>query len=769
MTKPSILIVEDDRIVAEDIKNRLKKFGFGVSGIVSSGEDALKKIEIKHPDIVLMDILLRGEMNGIEAASQIQSLFNTPVVYVTAYADQDVLDRAKVTEPFGYIVKPFEDRELKTTIEMALYKHKMETKLRQNEAWLSTVLRSIGDAVIATDIKGCITFMNPVAQSLTSWNEEDAVEKPLTDILNIINEQTRKTLENPVEKILRKGTVIGLANHTILIAKNGKEIPIDDSCAPIKDKNGKITGIVIIFSDITERKQAEKKLNERDEKLRAILAAVPDLMIVLDREGRMIEIFTGNPALLIAPLEDLLGRSIHEVMPEERSWPIQDVIDRTLNTGESQYYEYDLETEDGIKWFAGRTVSFKYKNLDHVFWSVRDISELKQAESDRQKIESQLRQSKKMESIGTLAGGIAHEFNNILGIMIGNTELAMDDVPDWNPAIQNLEEVKIAGLRAKDVIQQLLSFSRKSDQKRKLVKISPIIKDALKFLRSSLPTSIDIKKNILDDTGIILANPTQVHQVMINLCTNSVHAMSEKGGTLEVSLSVVEFDKNEANQDIRFNQGRYVKITVSDTGHGIAKEHLDKIFDPYFTTKEINKGSGIGLSVVHGIVKNYDGVISVESEYQKGTTINVFLPVVEKKIALEEETNTIIPKGNERILFVDDEISIVNMVHQILERLGYEVTTKTSSTDTLELFRTRPDHFDLIISDMTMPNMMGDRLAKEMLKIRPDIPIILCTGYSDRVDDEKTKSIGARAYVMKPVVKSELAKTIRKVLDVKTV
>jgi CheY-like chemotaxis protein len=370
-----------------------------------------------------------------------------------------------------------------------------------------------------------------------------------------------------------------------------------------------------------------------------------------------------------------------------------------------------------------------------------------------------------MESIGTLAGGIAHDFNNIINIILINTELAIDDVPEWHPARYSLEEAKKACFRARDLVQHLLSFSMKTNPERKLIKINPVIKDCLKFLRSSIPTSIEIRETIPDESGIISADPSQINQVMLNLCTNAAHAMSENGGIMEVSLSVIENGKNEANQNIELNQCQYVKITVSDTGHGITKEHLDRVFDPYFTTKKVAEGSGIGLSVVHGIVKNHNGVISVESEYGKGTTFNVFLPVVEKKAASEEETDTTIPTGNERILFVDDEKSIANPTSRMLERLGYTVTVKASSTDTLEAFRTQPDNFDLIISDTTMPNMTGDKLAKELLQIRPDIPIILCTGFSEKINDEKAKSIGVRALVMKPIVKSVLAKTIRKVLD----
>ncbi len=642
MVKANILIVEDDRIVAEDIKVSLKELGFSVSGVVPSGEEALKKVEAEHPDLVLMDIMLEGQMNGIEAAGHVRSLFNIPVVYVTAYADEDLLAQAKRTEPFGYIVKPFEDIELNSAVEIALYKHKMETKLRESEAWLSTTLRSIGDAVIATDTKGYVTFMNPVAQSLTGWNPKEAVGKPLTDVFNIINEQTRQDAENPAAKVIRQGSVVGLANHSILIAKDGKEIPIDDNSSPIRDEKGNITGAVLVFRDITERKQAEK---------------------------------------------------------------------------------------------------------------------------EKAKLENQLLQAHKMEAIGMLAGGIAHDFNNILSIILGNAELAMDDVPEWNLARHNLEEITTASLRARDVVQQLLSFSRQSDQKQRPVNISPIIKDCLKFLKSSIPASIDIHETISDESVIVMADPTHINQVMLNLCTNAAHAMYKNGGVMEVGVSVLEVGKNAAIQDVELNQGQYVKISMSDTGHGIAKEHIDRIFDPYFTTKEVGEGSGIGLSVVYGIVKSYDGAISVDSEYGKGTTFNIFLPVVDKEPVFEEETDTTMPTGYERILFVDDEKSITDMTSRILKRLGYTVTVKTSSMDTLATFRARPDNFDLIISDMSMPGMTGDKLAKELRTIRPNIPIILCTGHSERINDEKAKAIGVRALVMKPIVKNELARTIRKVLD----
>lgn len=533
-----------------------------------------------------------------------------------------------------------------------------------------------------------------------------------------------------------------------------------------RDESGKPLRSVGTHLDTTERRLAEEARKERDEKIRAILAAVPDLMIVLDASGRYMEIFTGSQDLLSKPIEEVIGLTIHEVLPIEIAGKIQSVVDKTISTGESQYYEYELNTDNSKKWFAARVVPFKYQNVESVLWSARDITGLKKAELERQVMESQLQQAQKMESIGTLAGGIAHDFNNILSIIIGNIELAMDSVPEWNPALKNMEESKIAGLRAKDLIQQLLSFSRKTVQKRMPINISPIIKDSLKFLRSTIPANVEIQTEISDEPATVLADPTQIHQVMMNLCTNAAHAMHENGGVMKVGLAVTETGKDIPIQLGDLKEGAYyAKLTVGDTGYGVAKEHLDRIFDPYFTTKDFGEGSGVGLSVVHGIVKNHDGVIWVESEKEIGTTFTIVFPLVDVSPAIEEKIEDVIPKGKERILLVDDEPAIVNLVSQILEGLGYEVSTSVSSMGALEMVRSSIEDFDLVISDMSMPKMTGDRLAEEILKIKPEMPIILCTGFSQRMNEQKAREMGVRALIMKPIVKRVLAQTIRDVFD----
>jgi signal transduction histidine kinase/ActR/RegA family two-component response regulator len=391
----------------------------------------------------------------------------------------------------------------------------------------------------------------------------------------------------------------------------------------------------------------------------------------------------------------------------------------------------------------------------------------KQAEIEKERLQSRIQQSQKIESIGTLAGGIAHDFNNILGIILGNTELAIDSLLEREPARLNLEEIRKACLRAKDIVKQLLSFARKTDPKRQPINLITVVEDSLRFLRATIPTSIDISHDFQAKNDTILADSTQIHQVLINLGTNAYHAMQETGGSLDIKIENVFWGNVSPASHNEPTAGNYLKLTVSDTGHGILREHRDQIFDPYFTTKEIGKGTGMGLSVVHGIVKSHGGEISVDSEPQKGTTVHIYFPVAEEAPVDETETSENLPSGNERILFVDDEASNIYVGRSRLEQLGYQVETRISPLEALELFRADPHRFDLLITDMTMPQMTGDRLVKEILKLRPDMPTILCSGFNEKMDEEKAAELGIRRYIEKPYDKRFMANIVRNALDEK--
>jgi PAS domain S-box-containing protein len=379
-------------------------------------------------------------------------------------------------------------------------------------------------------------------------------------------------------------------------------------------------------------------------------------------------------------------------------------------------------------------------------------------------LERSLRQSQKMEAIGTLAGGIAHDFNNILFSIIGYSELSLDELEEDSPVRNNLQEILDASKRATDLVRQILTFSRQTEHELIPIQIDLIVKEIITLLRASLPTTIEIRKNIKTD-AMALSDPTQVHQILMNLCVNASHAMREKGGVLAIDLESVEIDTDLSGKYPDLKAGPYINLSVCDTGHGISPEMLNRIFDPFFTTKTREHGTGLGLSVIHGIVRNFGGAIYAFSELGKGSIFKVFIPAIERRMNPEQRTKTPIPKGTEHILFIDDEPMLAKMGKQLLESLGYQVKMITKSSDALKLFRKKPDRFDLVITDMTMPNLTGEKLAIELMNIRPDIPVILSSGFNYNIDEKKAMALGIRAFISKPVLKQEIAETIRNVLD----
>jgi signal transduction histidine kinase len=391
--------------------------------------------------------------------------------------------------------------------------------------------------------------------------------------------------------------------------------------------------------------------------------------------------------------------------------------------------EYRVIRPDGeIRWISspGQVFYDPSGEPNRIAGIMIDITDRKKAEEERIVLETRLQQSQKMESIGTLAGGIAHDFNNILYPIIGFTELSMQELSKTHEVQENLQDILEGAKRARDLVKQILMFARQEKQTLKPTVLKPVVEEAMKLLRSSIPANIDIQGNLYDGNDFVLCDATEIHEIVMNLCTNAYHSMEESGGAI-----VVRLDKQNPLPDLNLPPGEYLCLSVSDNGVGIPIEIIDKIFEPYLTTKEIGKGSGLGLSVVHGIVTNYDGDISVESSPGNGSVFNVFLPVTTQSKKVEQKLIKDKPlDGTENILFVDDEASIVKLAKRILERLGYTITGKTSCTEALELFKEKPDEFDLVITDMAMPIMTGTEFAKKILKIQPDIPIIMCSGSS---------------------------------------
>ncbi len=398
------------------------------------------------------------------------------------------------------------------------------------------------------------------------------------------------------------------------------------------------------------------------------------------------------------------------------------------------------------------------------------ITGLRHSWETEERLQAQLRHSQKMETIGTLAGGIAHDFNNVLTPILGYASMALQDTPSESRTHSDLQHVVSAGKRAKELVSQILAFSRRSEPERKPIQIAFIVTEALKLLRSSLPSTIEVPRNIDPNCGTVLADATQIHQVVMNLCTNAFHAMRESGGILEVNLDVVEVGDALARPHAKLALGPYVRLTVSDSGHGMDPETRDRVFEPFFTTKGVGKGTGLGLSVVHGIVVSHGGEITVYSEPGLGTTFHVYLPRSEAPAEERKPAGSaaeVVITGSERVLVVDDDEEVARMAEQMLKRLGYTVTVRTNSVEARDTFLAHPERFDIVITDQTMPQLTGLELAQELLRARPDIPIILISGFSELITRAKIEKIGIRHYIMKPLVGGELAAAIRQVLDKK--
>ncbi|MCK4981101.1 MAG: response regulator [Candidatus Delongbacteria bacterium] len=522
------------------------------------------------------------------------------------------------------------------------------------------------------------------------------------------------------------------------------------------------------------QKELERVNNEKEsiiedriseiKRLGVILEQTEEDIIITDIEGNITYVNPAFERITGYPSVEVIGKNPRLLKSGKQSDEVYKEMWNTITNGRVWRGMVINKRKDGTLIEEDSTISplRNHDNENHGFFAIkRDMTA-------HNKLERQLRQSQKMEAIGTLAGGIAHDFNNILTAILGYTELAKMELPENHLTSSKLSEVLRAGNRAKELVKQILTLSRKTEQELIPVRVDIIINEALRLLRASIPSTIEIIQEINTTSGTVMADPTQIHQIVMNLCTNSYQAMLENGGSLCVSLEhkvISEFDVEKNGYTIK--AGDYLRLVISDTGVGIPKTEIERIFEPYFTTKRIGEGTGLGLAVIDGIVKNINGLISVYSEVGKGTTFHVFLPYnkLVDEIIINDNLKEI-PKGSESILFVDDEEQITTLGKMILEDLGYNVIATLKSHEALKIFKKDPNKFDLIISDMSMPGLTGLELTSEILEIKPDIPIILCTGFSKLLNGIKDENkLPVKSVIMKPFLKRELAVAVRKALD----
>jgi PAS domain S-box-containing protein len=683
-------------------------------------------------------------------------------------------------------------------------RRRAEEELRRTLAHLENVFENSPDGIAIVDKQGKLIKCNKMAEEQIGCSLEELEGKTVFDLY-----ADKDELDRMLTELRREGAV---KKHVInLKKKDGAVVPFEVSIGLLKDDMQRTFGSVGIARDIRERKLAEDFMRVRMDLLEfAASHSLDDLLQkTLDLVGEMTNSPIGFYHFVEADQTTLSlqtwstrtlnefckaeGKGLHypiaqagvwvdcvrerkpvihndymalphrKEMPEGHAEVIRELVapiirfDRIvailgIGNKAADYTEQDL-----------KIVSY----LADVAW---EIAERKRAEEERARIENQLKQAQKMEALGTLAGGIAHDFNNILGIIMGFTQLAMYELGKGSPVLDKMDEVLKATNRAKDLVKQILAFSRRSEQQKMPLQLGIVVKEAMQILRPSLPSTIRVKTEVLSKSTV-LADPTQMHQVLMNLCTNAAHAMQDNGGILEVRLSDVVFETElPASREV-LQPGRYVELTVKDSGHGIDPAIIDLIFDPFFTTKGLGEGTGLGLSVLHGIVSSHGGCINVESTPGKGTKFTILIPVLETEYGPKKlEVDTPLPRGQERILLVDDEPLLALTLRQMLENQGYDVVSRISGVEALEAFRhhSAGKPFDLVITDMTMPHFTGLDLARELSAHNPDVPVILMTGFSNKVDEDRAKKMGIHGFLMKPVATAELAAMVRTVLDRKT-
>lgn len=574
-------------------------------------------------------------------------------------------------------------------------------------------------------------------------------EKKLEEYLKYLKDSLELPVwrmdKNALDKIcisFAKNDVVGLIQ---VLDENG-EIFFETGSL---DRTGLIIGEVTIFYE----KEIVGKI---------VLGLTPSVYIQRNKELLWTSIFIATAMILG------LALSIKIILEILLKKPLDDLIHSIKNIASGDYSQPKKE----YKQLEMSVISEEFDRMVEQVISrekslIKAKEELESGIKMRSQLEQQLQQAQKMEAIGTLAGGIAHDFNNILSPIQGFAEILADDFPEGNKHHEKINSILKAAIRAAGLVQQILAFSRQKNQEYHPIQPHLVINEALKLLRSSIPTTIEIKHNIPEYLGSILADQTQIHQIVMNLCTNAYHAMREKGGVLIVELSKVIISREDiTSSNMQLDPGTYLIFGVTDTGHGMDGETVGKMFNPYFSTKPKGEGTGFGLSIVHGIVKSYGGFIKVYSEPGRGTTIRIYFPSIETEVDHAKiKSETKLPTGDERILLVDDEEPVLNIMKQLIESLGYKVVAFDSSPKALETFQADPKKFDLVITDVTMPQMTGLELARRLFMVNPKMLIILCTGYNQLITNEKAKALGIKEYLLKPVLRTDLSKAIRKVLD----
>ncbi len=829
-----VLIVEDERIVAEDIAQCLEDRGYEIVGFANNGDRAITLAETHRPDLVLMDIVIQGEKDGVDTAHILKERFDISVVYLTAYSHEKVIERAKQTDPLGYVVKPFEEATLLSTVEIALHKQRLYKQLAAGREWFYATLRCVGDGVIATDNEGNIVFMNPVAETLTGWTMTDAEGRPVSEVYHSIDEQGERAT-NPALEALRTQESVHLADNTVLVSRDNSGRCVEDSGSLIRNADGVALGAILAFRDITEKKAKAKQLikyqrhleelvDERTVALRsridleslisascvtltkcdperledAISEALENLARFLKVKHYLVT-QDDSEDILTRPLHDL-GEDCEETLTilqdvywNERDWineqianhghvvlsDIDDLVEKSPNTA-AALASLDIEALVALPLghdAEGRTWGMiTFMSDEPLAFSIHDVRILvvlteivhnllkrRQSENERLALVESLNQSQKLEAIGKLSGGIAHDFNNMLVPIIGYSDVILQNQELPSDHRDEVIEIRKAAESAASLTKQLLAFSRKQILQKDRLNLNDSVVHLKNMLQRILGEDVILEQDLEKDLWGVEADRGQIDQVIMNLCVNARHAMPD-GGVIRVTTTNLTLEEDGPDRP----SGAFVKVTVEDQGCGMSKELMDKIFDPFYTTKG-QDGTGLGLSVVLGIIDQHGGWINVESEVGKGSTFEIFLPADEKVCRPEKAANAVTGsledrRGIDRILLIEDEPSVLAFVRQALKKAGFQVTAAASAKAALQAYKDNDGEFDMIFTDAVLPDGTGMEVLEVILEHNPNLKALLSSGYTDAralLDKAMERRI---PFLHKPYSLAELYEKLRDVI-----
>ncbi len=830
-----ILIVEDERIVAEDIAQCLEDHGYEIIGFANNGDAAVALTEEHRPDLVLMDIVIQGDKDGVETAAILNERFGISVVYLTAYSHENVLSRAKKTDPLGYVVKPFDEASLLSTVEIALHKQSLYQQLVAGREWFYTTLHSVGDGVVATDTNGAVVFMNPTAEELTGWIMAEAEGQEVERVFHIVDEQSQEAAPNPAREALVYQDAVDSADNALLVSRDRSTRHVETSGTLIRNADGAIMGAVLVFRDISDKKAKAKQLLKYQKHLEELVdERTAALSNRIEMEGLVSSICVAltkyDPELLDEGIEGALTKISKflevdyfcitgppgETILQSRGHNLPEGEERIQTFFQDLYWKPGswandqlihhghavIRTRDEVKMkdpdlaeslqslgldaFLGMPLGdnssaqpwamITFSSRKALAFNLHDIrilvllSEIiynllqrRENEKERLALMESLNQSQKLEAIGKLSGGIAHDFNNMLVPIIGYSDVILQNQEFGFEHRKELMEIRKAAESAASLTKQLLAFSRKQILQKDKLNLNESIEHMRNMLQRILGEDVVLKQDLATDLWGIEADRGQLEQVIMNLCVNARHAMPD-GGEIRIHTENVRLTSNSQDEP----SGAFVKIAVEDQGCGMSKELLEHIFEPFYTTKG-QDGTGLGLSVVLGIVDQHGGWINVESELGKGTKFIIHLPSdgqpCGSEVEATESTGALrAKKGCERILLIEDEPSVLAFVTQALKKAGFQVTTAASAKAAIRTYEEHRGEFDMIFTDAVLPDGTGMEILEDLLERDPGLMALLSSGYTDAralLDKALERDI---PFLHKPYSLAELYEKLKEVI-----